>query len=112
VRTRYSQKIERVQERVLDGPGMLEPSRRRLAFEGRALGDDLADRYVRNIRQNAYKITERDVDELRRAGWTEDRIFELSISAAFGAARQRLDAALRAVDAARTSPPVPAGDGA
>ena len=112
MRTRYSQKIERVQERVLDGPGLLEASRRRLAFEGRALGDDLADRYVRNIRHNAYKITEGDVDELRRAGWTEDRIFELSISAAFGAARQRLDAALRAVEAARTSPPVPVDEGA
>jgi hypothetical protein len=112
VRTRYSQKIDRLQQRVLDGPGVLEPSRRRAAFEGHPLGVDLADRYVGSIHRDAYRITERDVEELRQAGWSEDQIFELSISAAFGAARDRLDAALRAVEGAGALPPVPADEGA
>ncbi len=109
MRTHFADKLEKLQTRVLDGPGVLESSRRRIAFEGGPLGDDLADRYVRTIHHSAYQLTERDIEELRRAGWTEDQIFELSISAALGAARQRLDAGLRAVEAART-PPVPADE--
>jgi hypothetical protein len=112
MRTRFSQKLERLQVRVLDGPGLLEPSRRRLAFEGRPLGDEMADRYVGNIHRNAYKIGDRDLDELRGAGWSEDQIFELSISAAFGAARRRLDAGLGTVQAARAPAAVVTDEGA
>jgi hypothetical protein len=112
MRTRFSQKLERLQVRVLDGPGVLEPSRRRLAFEGPPLGDDLADRYVGTIHRNAYKIVDRDLDELRGAGWSEDQIFELSISAAFGAAQRRLDAGLGTVEAARAPAAVVTDEGA
>jgi len=82
---------------------VLEPSVRHRAFEGAPLDDALADRYVANIRQHAYKIVGRDVHELRDSGWSEDQIFELSVSAAFGAAQRRLDAALGAVESARAA---------
>ena len=60
----------------------------------------MAEAYVEKVRTCAYTITDGDLDELRAAGWSEDRIFELSIAAATGAARQRLDAALAAMAAA------------
>jgi hypothetical protein len=103
MQTRFSPKLDRLRARVLDGPGVLEPSVRHRAFEGAPLDDALADRYVANIRQHAYKIVERDVAELRDSGWSEDQIFELSVSAAFGAAQPRLDAALGAVEAAQVA---------
>ncbi|MDP9342278.1 MAG: hypothetical protein M3Q23_09340 [Actinomycetota bacterium] len=112
MRTRFSQKLEKLQARVLDGPGRLQPSARRKAFEGHSVDDALADRYVQSIHRHAYRIVDRNIDELREAGWSEDQIFELSISAAFGAARHRLDTALRALEAARTSPGVPSERGA
>ena len=111
MRTRFSEKIDKVQARVLDGPGRLLAARRRLAFEGRPLGDDLADAFVGNIHRHAYEITGDDVEALRRAGWSEDQIYELSVAAAFGAARHRLDAGLRALGAARSACQVPADEG-
>ena len=42
------------------------------------------------IALHAYKITDEDVDVLRAAGFSEDRIFELTISAALSAGIERL----------------------
>jgi hypothetical protein len=99
--TRFTPKLERLEARVLDGPGKLEPSVRRRAFDGGSLEDPLADRYVQKVHRHAYKIVERNIAELRDAGWSEDQIFELSIAAAFGAAKHRLDAALNTLSAVR-----------
>lgn len=106
--TRFSTKLRALEARMLDGPGVVERARRRATAEGRPVGDRLADDYLDRIRTDAYAITERTIADLRAAGWTEDQIFELSICAAYGAAKRRLDAGLRAVEAARTTP-VPEG---
>ena len=42
-------------------------------------------------------MTDGDVDGLRAAGYSEDEIFELTVAAAYGAARKRLDAGLAAM---------------
>jgi alkylhydroperoxidase family enzyme len=53
--------------------------------------------YLEKVRLHAYKVTERDVEELERAGFTEDEIFEQTVSTATAAGLDRLDAALRAL---------------
>src|SRR5262245_35641451 len=53
--------------------------------------------YLRKVRLHAYKVTNRDVEELKAAGYNEDDIFEQTVSAAVAAGLERLDAGLRAL---------------
>ena len=48
--------------------------------------------YLEKVRLYAYKVTDRDVDELKVAGITEDEIFEHTVSAAVAAGLERVDA--------------------
>lgn len=50
--------------------------------------------YLEKVRLQAYKVTDRDVEELKAAGFTEDEIFEHTVSAATAAGLERLDAGL------------------
>jgi alkylhydroperoxidase family enzyme len=50
--------------------------------------------YVEKVRRNAYRVTDRDVLELRESGLSEDEIFELTVAAAVGAGLERLEAGL------------------
>jgi hypothetical protein len=54
---------------------------------------------VEKIRTRAYTVTDQDVDALRTR-YTEDQLFEIIVAAAFGAARDRLAAAHRALEEA------------
>lgn len=54
--------------------------------------------YLRKVREHAYKVVDSDVDALRAAGFTEDEIFEQTVSTAVAAGLQRLDAALRTLE--------------
>jgi alkylhydroperoxidase family enzyme len=51
--------------------------------------------YIEKVRLHAYKVTDRDVDELKAAGFSEEEIFEHTVSAAVAAGLERLDAGLR-----------------
>jgi alkylhydroperoxidase family enzyme len=53
--------------------------------------------YLEKVRRAAYLVTDEDVDELRTAGFSEDEIFEQTVSAAVSEGLVRLDAALRVV---------------
>jgi alkylhydroperoxidase family enzyme len=53
--------------------------------------------YAEKVRLHAYRVTDRDVDALKRAGFSEDEIFEHTVSAAVAAGLVRLDAGLRAL---------------
>lgn len=93
--------MERVAEAILETPGDADLELRR-AVEAVAAGreDELPDDlrpYVEKVAKNAYKVTDDDVDRLREAGYSEDAIFELTLAAALGAARVRLDAGLDAM---------------
>jgi alkylhydroperoxidase family enzyme len=50
--------------------------------------------YLEKVRLHAYKVTDRDVDELKAAGFSEEEIFEHTVSAAVAAGLERLDAGL------------------
>jgi hypothetical protein len=100
--TRFWTKFRRLERRVLDGPASLDATVRRRAAEGKPLPDPAADCFGRKIHRHAYRVVDGDVEELKRSGWSQDQIFELSIAAAFGAARLRLEAGMRAMG--RTEP--------
>jgi hypothetical protein len=93
---RHAEGMEDLRRRVLDGPGNTTPQLRRAAFDGSGLPDDLTA-YVTKVREHAYKVTDSDVDGLKRAGYSEDQIFEITVAAALGAASGRYDAVRRAM---------------
>jgi len=49
------------------------------------------------VRLHAYEVTDRDVQELKESGFSEDEIFEHTVSAAVAAGLERRDAALKAL---------------
>jgi alkylhydroperoxidase family enzyme len=69
---------------------------RTAAQPDRIAPDDFAP-YLDKVRRHAYKVTDRDVEELKAAGYSEDEIFEHTVSAAVAAGLERLDAGLRAL---------------
>jgi alkylhydroperoxidase family enzyme len=54
--------------------------------------------YVKKVREYAYKVMDEDIEDLRQAGYSEDQIFELTVSIALGAASNRLKMARAALD--------------
>jgi len=53
--------------------------------------------YLENVRLHAYKVTDGDVQALKDAGFSDDEIFEHTVSAAVAAGLSRLDAGLGAL---------------
>jgi len=53
--------------------------------------------YLEKVRQHAYKVTDGDVQKLKDAGFSEDAIFEHTVSAAVAAGLARLEAGLAAL---------------
>ena len=86
---------DRVLQLVLDGPGESDPALRRAAAENVAVPIELVS-LVEKIHAHAYQVTDEDVARLQ-ATYSEDQLFEIVVSAALGASRQRLDAGLQAL---------------
>ena len=53
--------------------------------------------YLDKVRDGAYRVVDSDVDDLRAAGFSEDEIFEQTVSRAVAAGLTRLDSALEAL---------------
>lgn len=53
--------------------------------------------YVKKVALHAYKVTDEDIEALRKAGISEDAIFEITLSAALGAGMARLERGLAAL---------------
>jgi hypothetical protein len=83
-------------EQVLAGSGSSEPGARRAAAENVGVSADL-QALVDKIHRHAYKVTDDDVARLQ-AVYGDDTMFEIIVSAALGASRQRLAAGLAALD--------------
>jgi uncharacterized protein YciW len=107
---RHAKALARLEERLRNGPGELSPRVRAAAIDGEPLQDQLAQGYLETLRRHAYKLTDRRLEELGQAGWTDGQVFELTVTAAFGASKRRLDAGLRALREAPGRRP-PAGEG-
>ena len=50
--------------------------------------------YLDKVRRHAYRVTDGDIEALRDAGYSEDAIFEQTVSVAVAAGLERLEAAL------------------
>jgi hypothetical protein len=89
---------DRVLDSVLDGPGETDSALRHAAADDAGLPGDLKA-LVDKIHRHAYKVTD---DEMSRAQqhYGDDRMFEIVVSAALGASRQRLMAGLEALSKA------------
>jgi hypothetical protein len=87
--------------RILDGDGQVSHAQRRAAFDNAALGEPLAT-LVRKLANRAHEVTDQDVAAARAAGLSEDQIFEIVVCAAVGQATRQHDAALAALESARS----------
>jgi len=97
----------RLRESVLTRPGDAETTLRRAVEAQAAARNEQADEipaelkaYVEKVARHAYKVTDSDVEALKQAGYSEDAIFEITISAAVGAATARLERGLAALKGA------------
>lgn len=92
----YDRKLGRLRNSVLAGPGALTPSLRQAISEGREVSGVLGT-YVKKVAEHAHLVTDDDIAELHRAHYTDDQIFEATVSAALGAGILRLECVLRAL---------------
>ena len=69
---------------------------RRLASNA-ALPPQVMQPYLEKVRTGAFAVTDEDVVLLKRAGVTEDEIFEATVAVAIGEGLRRLDAALEVI---------------
>jgi hypothetical protein len=87
---------DRVYASVLDGPGQADSALRHAAADGAGLPAELQT-LVHKIRHHAYKVTDEDLAHLT-GRYDDDQLFEIVVSAALGASRQRLVAGLSALE--------------
>ncbi len=87
--------LRRIIDRVLHGPGHLDPAVRQAAARGEASGPLGA--YVQKVALHAYRVTDEDIDALRAAGHSEDQIFEITVSTALGQGLRRRERTLAAL---------------
>lgn len=100
--------VERLRQSVLAGRGTTETALRQ-AVEARAavaggrhgnasgpIPPELTD-FVDKVIRHAWQVTDEDIEQLKRAGYSEDAIFELTIAAALGAGMGRLERGLAAL---------------
>ncbi len=53
--------------------------------------------YVDKVANHAYKVTDEDINGLLKTGYSEDAVFEITLSAALGAGVSRLNRGLSAL---------------
>ena len=133
---RYAPYTARLVDGVLTQPGHTPPELRRAVLARAAAlsgtgppssfplsgtergsgGEDALAAYVDTVAQHAYRVTDEHLSRLRQAGHSDDALFEMTVSAALGAALGRLERGLAALRgepsppdplSAWSSPPVP-----
>lgn len=91
-------------ERVLRGDGKTTREVRAAAFGNEAVPSSCAA-FVDKVAKTAWTIGDDDVDAVKRAGLSEDEIFEIAVSAALGHSTRQLETALAAVETAFEAKP-------
>jgi hypothetical protein len=89
---------EQVLQTVIQGEGESDPPIRHAAAEGIGVPADL-ETLVAKIHNHAYRITDEDITRVQ-AEYGDDALFEIVVSAALGASRNRLLAGLQALEEA------------
>jgi|SRR6266568_5094594 alkylhydroperoxidase family enzyme len=108
---RHAAHVQRMVDAVLNGPGDTDSALRhdieaQSAKLGGRLGSEVGEipaeltAYVSKVALHAYKTLDEDIEALRNAGYSEDAIFEITLSAAIGAGQARLERGLAALKGA------------
>ena len=97
---RHREKLDDLGAAILNGRAVLPAATRRAAVRNEGVPEPFAD-LVDTIHRHAYRVTDGMVAGLAEAGASDDEAFEISVAAAYGAARGRLEAGLRAMRDAR-----------
>ena len=97
MKDRFAPHVERVRQAVLAPEHTLDRAVREAALADPARVPERARAYVDTVRRHAHRVTDDDVRALLAHGYSEDQVFELTVSAALGAGLERLDAGLRAL---------------
>ena len=93
---RHAAEIEAIRRDVLDAAATTPREERALVIAG---GSPPGwESFLAKVRGESYRVTDEDVQALRRAGFSEDAIFELTVAASVGVAYERLLTARRALD--------------
>jgi alkylhydroperoxidase family enzyme len=106
--SRYATYTEHLIDAVLHSPGETAPALRRAVQEQSIRLSCCSSQpvsqvppelvtYIEKVTLHAYKITDEDIEVLRMAGYSEDAIFEITLSAALGAGMARLECGLVAL---------------
>jgi len=93
----FDAQVRHLRTTILDKSAELDLARRREAFEGTSSEPTLAA-FCAKVANHAYTVTDDEIDQLRRAGYSEDQVFEATICAAVGAGLARLEKGLAALD--------------
>jgi hypothetical protein len=106
---RYRDQLEALVQSILSIPGESDIGlRRAVAVRALALGvkfertgaeeiPSVLERYLDKVLHDAHQVSDADVRALEQGGYSDDAIFELTLSVALGAALGRLDCGLRAL---------------
>jgi alkylhydroperoxidase family enzyme len=84
--------VDTLTSAVLQTPGATALALRRRAHDAHT-DTEAFGTYLAKVRRHAYRVVDADIQELQ-AGLSDDAIFELTVAAALGEARRRLDAGL------------------
>lgn len=101
----HTTNTQRLTHALLNSPGDTDTTTRhaveqycaRLSGSSTRTADDVPTdlaAYLNKVALHAYKTTGEDIESLRQAGYTEDAIFEITLSAALGAGLARLERGL------------------
>ena len=103
---KYQELVEKLKRAVLESPGQSAPEvRRAAAFGPGTQVPDALRAYTQKVALHAYKVTDEEVESLKRAGWTEDQLFEVTAAAAPGAAVRRAERGTAVVREAASAEP-------
>ncbi|MEM7116799.1 MAG: hypothetical protein AAF614_30485 [Chloroflexota bacterium] len=94
--------IEELTQTVTDKAGVLDQDIRQAIVKKTAVGESLKggennpvptnlQSYLEKVAHYSYKVTDQDINRLKYAGYTEDDIFEATVSVALGAALERMN---------------------
>jgi alkylhydroperoxidase family enzyme len=96
VNDRHQEARRRLEDAVLRGPGHLDVQVREAIARRQGVPEELRA-LAEKVAREAYRVTDGDF-ATPRSRFTEDEVFEAVVSASVGAARDRVEAALRALE--------------
>ncbi len=101
MKTEFSKMVDRLAAQTLDGPGEVAAPLRREVAEyaaapkpGNEQIPQVLMQYLTKVALHSYRVTDADIAQLKAAGYSEDELYELTVSAALGAGLVRLNQGL------------------